>query len=509
MLNPFNGVSAWWSYVTGAVSQQHADSVDWATQYQILDAYYYQNGLYEAIDTMLKARSTTDRQMKPLRCPAYRVTEFYAAKVWPGPLPDALPLETDNERIIEPLEQVWMWSNWETLKQTAVRTLAKKGDLFLQVATNGMEDRKADRVYFQLLQPEYVTDFDVDERGYLTWIRIDIPQSKRDANGEEKHYYHTQVWTKERRQVWKHEKSPSQKLDLLGSPEEERELSAMGIDYIPIVYQPLKGDHTKRAVGAYTLQLDKIDEINRQVTQLHAMLFRYNKPLWVTERTGTDGTGRPLPPVRVGVDSALERTTSEDDEIANLPGATTLNSLVPPINWDAALNVIAAQTAELKEDLPELAYYDLRNHAGLSGVAIRSLLSDTSDRAIEARGAAEAALKRADMMALDIGQTAGLFSGLGTYEQGAFDHTFRDRPVFEIDSSDRATVFGLWTQAGAPDEYALREIGETQDDIEKYQEDKRSAQASQSSGIAAALLNARSSFNRGETNGTQPQEQDE
>ena len=56
-------------------------------------------------------------------------------KIWPGPLPAALPIVTENQAIIEPIQQVWTWSNWGSEKQAAARWFACYGDMFLKVAT--------------------------------------------------------------------------------------------------------------------------------------------------------------------------------------------------------------------------------------------------------------------------------------------------------------------------------------------------------------------------------------
>ena len=128
--------------------------------------------------------------VKPLRNPAYRVVEFYAAKLWPGALDQALPIVTNNERITPAIQQIWQWSNWASEKQAVARTFPMCGDLFIKVAS------KTGRVFLQNLNAENVTDFSTDERGFLEYIRIDVPRVRRLTDGKLQAYTLTEVWDK-------------------------------------------------------------------------------------------------------------------------------------------------------------------------------------------------------------------------------------------------------------------------------------------------------------------------
>lgn len=483
-----SGLKAWWSYVRGSLEQTETTNASWSQHYQMLDAYYYQNGLYDIINEIAGSRSDDNENARPLRNPAYRVVEFYASKVWAGSLPDALPIETENDRIIDPIHELWKFSNWETLKQTAIRTLTKKGDLFLKVSSQD------ERVFLQLIQPEHVTDFDCDNRCNIEWIRLDIPRKRRDAMGKEKAYTHTEIWNGDGLRIWENDRGVNDNIESLGTPTIEMSMDEMGIDFVPFSYVPLKGDVTKRGIGAYTLQIDKIDEVNNMAASMQARLFRYNKPVWSTERTAVDGKGQAA--VNLGAGAGMVRSETDDD-IINLPGNTTLKSLVPDIDWNAARLALIDQMAELEMDMPELAYYNLRSSNQLSGTAIRLLLSDTTDRALEARAAAESCLVRAHKMALSIGQTMGIWSDIGSFDAGDFEHEFREREIIEQSGIDKATTFAAWMQGGAPAAFVLSQIGETDESIEMYKEAEREAREDENNGLAASLLNAQTQFDRG------------
>ncbi len=469
----FSTAAAWWSYVALSL-QRNEQQAPWRDQYRALKAYYLSNGLYEVLAEMLRAMGDDDKAIKPLRNPAFRVVEFYAAKLWPGTLPQALPIETKRKQIVPAIEQVWQWSNWNTEKQTCARWFAIFGDMFIKVATKG---EPVDRVFMQNIEPEYVTEFDADERGYITYIRMDIPRTRRNERGELVGYMHTEVWTKESGyRLWEHDKGVVE-LERLGEPTAAAPLSTFGIDFVPVVWVPFRSIGDERGVGAFTLQLDKIDEVNRQATRLHQILFRYNRNLWVLLANAADSAHRPLPAPRIGgqtpAPGKMGTLEIDDDSILGLPGFSDLKSLVPTLNYKDALEILNDQLKEIQRDLPELAYFELRDAGELSGRAIRLLLGDAVDRLVEARGNGEGGLIRAHQMALTMGQAARLepFRDLGTYAAGDFEHKFVERDPFPLSDHELAETTKTLTDAGFPVLAAARFAGFSQAQLDSLERD--------------------------------------
>lgn len=404
--------------------------------YALLRLYYDSNDLYRGLTSYMHWRGAWQEAMLPLRNPAYRVVEFYASKLWPGTLPDALPIETDvenEESLVAAIHRVWEWSNWGAQKQVAARHLAMLGDVFLKVVS----DPARKRVFFRLIDAAHVNEFDTDERGYLTYIRVDIPQTKREKDGA-RSYTYTEVWTKELYRRWEHEHRDDTPVAELGRPLEELPLSAFGIDFVPFVHIQFRDVGRPRGVGAYTHALDKIDEANRQASRLHQMLFRNNKALWVVGANSSDASSRPLPAPTLT--PGKDGVTAEwaDESVLYLPGMSSMQALVPNINYGAALAVLDAMMAEIEKDLPELAYYRIRDMNQVSGRAVQFLLSDAIDRAREARGNAESGLIRANQMALTLGQAARIPGfAVGSYEAGDFAHWFAERDIMPLSGLER------------------------------------------------------------------------
>ncbi len=441
--------------------------------YRMLEAYYMNNGLYDSTQQVLFENGIWTPGMKPLRNPAKRTVEFHVTHIWPGSLEKALPIVTENPRIIEPIHQVWRWSNWGVKKQLAARWFALFGDWFCKVATSSDPiTGKVVRVYLQNIKPEMVTDFEVDERGNVTYIRLDIPITAtpqglgpNSATINNMSTYHTEVWDKTGVKIYVNHRDPSTPVKQLGPPLTSMPLMAFGIDFVPFVHASFLDVGEKRGVGVFTLALDKIDEANRMATRLHQMIFRYNRPTVAILANGTDPAGRPLPAPKLESTSA-GRTEEHDDDVKSFPGNSKMEYLVANLNYQAHLDVINAQMRELEEDLPELSYYRQKElGSGISGRAVRLLLSQAVDRTIEARGNIETALVRADMIALTLGVKAGLFTDIGDYNAGDFEHQFAEREVIAFSAQEQAETLSLERAAGVPLSTAVRRRGWTASEI--------------------------------------------
>lgn len=457
--------------------------------YEVLDSYYHANSLYEDVQAAHWERGIWTPGMRGVRNPANRTVEFYASKLWPGTLAspgeelppgetDALPILTDNPNLTNAVRQVWEWSNWGSQKQVAARWLAIHGDLFIKVV--GRQSLGQQRVYFQLLRANHVSDFDVDERGYITWIRIDVPQTVRANDGGTREMTYTEVWDKAGNSYrqWLHDKGSESDLDRLGAPDVDESMTArFGIDFVPIVHAKHRDIGQLRGQGAFTHALDKIDEANRQATRLHQMLFRNNTSTWVLKANGNDQQGRPLPPPRLRDAQGNAMTAAieiGEDTFYALPGNADLTSLVPSLDYDAALRILQDMMLEIEKDLPEMAYFRLREMNQVSGVAVRTLLSDAIDRLLEARGNAEAALIRADQMAITIGAAMRIpiLSGVGVFESGDLAHRFAPRDVISLTVTEQAQTemmevqtLTLKRELGVTTAQVLEELGYEDDQI--------------------------------------------
>ena len=141
--------------------------------------------------------------LRSLRNPANRVTEFYAAKLNPHTWLDEAEWgdKANEDNLTAALRSVHRWSNWEREGRTSARQFGWAGDLFLKVATrhdrtDGDEQGDAVAVYYERLDPRNVKDFDTDERGILTYLRVSTPKTRR-VDDETESYTQTEIWSKD------------------------------------------------------------------------------------------------------------------------------------------------------------------------------------------------------------------------------------------------------------------------------------------------------------------------
>ncbi len=470
-------------------------------------AHYLNNGLYDEL--RLAGYFLEEQVLKSIRNPAQRVVKFYTDTIWPGPLPDALPLDIlGNRRIANAIAQIWKWSNWQAQKQVAVRQAAVVGELILKVVMG-----EGGPIYLQRIDPENMTDYTLDSRGNVTYIRIDVPTADREGDEVVLRTY-TEIWDEERARFWSRARNPGPEseatpVEQLGEPETIIDLGELGIDFVPFSYGRFLDVGADRGVGAYVLVLDKIDEANRLATSLHSRLFRHNAPTWALRSNMTTADGRPIPPPNIGSAATTAGDSFQVDlageTMIKLPGLASLESLVPNLNYGDMLRVLESHMDELRSDLPELNYSLVTSVSRGQSIAtetVRLLMGPAIKSAEEVRGNLEDVLVRAHKMALTIGMAAGLFPDMGTFDEGDLEHGIMARDIFPLSRRESAEIVAAERDAGFPLLTSLRLAGWTMEEIAELEEEIARQKSIDQAGLATALLDAQEGFLAGaSTNG--------
>jgi hypothetical protein len=434
--------------------------------YAVLRAYYESNGLYRELQARALDLGLVGADIRSLRNPAHQIVEFWPVHLCPGDLPEALPIVPgrkvpNGDLLVAQIQQVWAWSNWSAKKQLVARWLAMLGDVFIGVAVSD----DGQRVYFNPIDPCYVTDFEADPRGYLTWIRIDVPQADRQDDGSYRLYLHTEEWDKaeQRYRRWSHTQGSTAALNQLGAPEDERSFADMGCDdFVPIRHVKFRDLGYLRGVGAYTLLLEKIDEVNRKATNASAALYRAPDETWALTGLARDNTGF-VPPLRIEKDGTVAESGPVPigrSKFLSLPPGYDVKAIVPQIDFAALLDGVLHDIRDLQRDAPEMLYWETAETGGNeSGTARRIKLAPAIARVEEVRGNFESAQADLDAMACTIGRNQGIdgFAGLGDFRSGSLEHTFKPRDVIPLSEQeqmaaekDRALAAQAWNQAGLP-----------------------------------------------------------
>jgi excisionase family DNA binding protein len=148
--------------------------------------------------------------------------------------------------------------------------------------------------------------------------------------------------------------------------------------------------------------------------------------------------------------------------------------IILPLEVEGYLMHIQEILKDFERDYPELKFDALRVQGEVSGRALRVARQPVETKVMQRRGAYDDGLKRALQMALSIGGLRNTFPGLNldSYDQGALDFSFAERPVFSNDKfDDFDEELAFWEaakmarEAGLPLEIFLARNGWSEDDL--------------------------------------------
>lgn len=464
-----------WDFITGT-NKQGPGATPSVLPYDYNNLYNALYSLYNNDDAVIEDDTT-----RRLRTVVNRSVEFYASKMLPGKeikVSAHIGGENDttgaeeqpNQPLIDAINQIIKDSNIGNNKPAMLRGFSLYGDSFIRIRGD------KEKSYFEDITPFFVTDFDEDTRGFLTYIRIDIPtlaDNNTPVNYTEEWDLETQTF-----RSWEAATARTTPIKELGQPNTVLAFSELGIDFIPIVHTKFKDNGDPRGQGCVYHALDKIYEANRVATRLHDLLFAFGEPVFVASANDKDSQGRPLPPPRVSTDTASAPVPSGASitgvigqifgRMISLPGMAKIESLIPNIDYADALQILNAQMEEIEKDLPELRWYSLSptEQSASSGTALKTLLGAAVDRANEARNNFLSSLSRAFEMALTIGIYNGVFpASLGQFDTGDFDHELHVDSAWGESVDEKAATMAALTNAGVPAKSAMKLAGFTDQQI--------------------------------------------
>lgn len=435
------------------------------TRYKLLDLYY-EGTAYRAVNQVLERLQRNTFGIRELENPTEQAVEFHAAHLFPGTLPDALPIESENERLAEAIEKIWVWSNWGQKKQVYARWIPHYADAFIKATQT--EDKK--NPYMQLIHPSVVSKFDKDSRGNLTHALLEKEVKGNDAK---KTVIRAEEWSKEedRLRIWFADTYGTEWEKRLSGYDEtqEKRISDFGMDFVPLVHAVFAPDLSEpdgRGVCAIAPKVAQIDEINKAVTALHDRFFRHGKPDKAF-MAGESGVGAPVgrrrnddtPDPSHGTIPDAREAQLDGEKTYYLPGLARMEYLIPNIPYADGLAMIKARQDKLAENLPELRFYSEVDVADSSGVARRIRLAPAVSRAREARGNAEDAMIRVQKMCLTLGVKSGAIEDIGSFESGDFDHSFEEREILPVSDEERFASEKVEADALAAEIQLFQQLG--------------------------------------------------
>ena len=486
--------------------------------------HYYKNkaDMYTRIGLGLQQKLGQDAQVKSaiktIRNPVHRVCEFYATTMLVGTARQAFPITDETEGVRDAIHTFWRWSNLDVRKQVIKRLVVRYGRVFTKVRGASKTDP---RVWMQLIKPEYVTDFQKDDRGNIVYIRIDVDYEDPDLladNPQEAKRTYTEIWRKGVGgkegycRAWirpqdvsddtvLHERAFSDAKNT-GVVKQTANLrlvegnvsgDSVGHNFVPIADTIAMDDGEKWPEPIYDHSLSLVDEIQKMATRMHDLLFLYNKPHRALTGIGNDPkTGRPYGPPEVRdrrqassastevfageVATLLDAGDKQDvslngDIMIGLPGNVQVADITPNLNYKEMREEILSCADELEQQLPELLYFKTLDKAELSGRSLRLIMSGAIDRTFEMRSNIENTLVAIDNMALTLGQLANLpgfqAAKIGEYDPlNGYKHSFEEREILQPSDLENEELRGrrianaiAMMQLGIPAERAFAEVG--------------------------------------------------
>lgn len=469
------------------------------SEYTVRWAYYENKGLYQVLYNLGLIPSTMPTEWNPV--PA--VILFYQDNTLGRDLRIVAQEERRQEALEVAINLIWTWSNFPRLTEGLVETAAVLTDSYIKVAERTQtlpsgEPGETSAVYLQEIPPETVDSVEVDERGFVTAIRIDTPRTQSLFTGEARSHVHVEYWKKK----WDdgsggvrfYEIPPGITVEnsRLGSPIQEKTFEELGYDFIPVVYS--------QTTAHWWLLTDQIDRYNA----LGWSLSRLNRPVMVIHGRHVDAEGRPMPAPRVTTEE--QRPTAE--EVADgtammirVPGLAQVEYAQGPIDFATALRQQEAIRRGVEDALSEYRIATL-DATQVTTETLQILFGMAGERVLSMRESLETALARAQQMALSMAQRARLpgFSPelIGTWEDQGIIHRFEERDVFTPTAGMVAAVFQqLMTGDKLPVKLAMEAAGFSQWLIDKYDEEAEQAAVRERTTLAAQLVKQQAAFDAG------------
>lgn len=480
--------------------QYPVESWGWDTYEARLNRYalyeaYYQNTVYSSLESFA-AKLKTDRRLyrhiRGIYNPVARQNRMIRANVYPGSIDlqnlasGALPVETENQALIDPLKQIMKWSNLGRSLSLYVKWGALLGDVGLWIA----DDRDRQKVRIEAIHPSKIREAEFDESGNVKACVIEYVKSEPTsiddlritANGvrepakASKEYTFTLKVNKERFQTYKNGEPFAFFNDADGNPVSEWD-NPYG--FVPLVIAHYEDSGLTWGENSFFTTQRKIDEINDAASLLNDSIRKVVIPLLkakgIRKPDGTNANG-----------SDLQFSQEERDQllVAYLSKAESdLEPVIIPLDIAAAAGNVDRMLMELERDLPELALQRIREvGAQMTAPGIRTGFSDAIRRIQAAQQSLDPALISSLQMAVTMSSVSGYtgFTGfnLNSYAAGALDFDLKERTIIPdtIDKQAKiTTLLGIDQKRPSLQKLVLKELEYSDTEVAQFLTDDQTA----------------------------------
>lgn len=382
--------------------------------------------------------------------PVGRVVDLYQ-HVLGGQFDDEIRAETDNELILDPLRQIWRWSNINRTKQRLCKLAPLHGNVGLRIVA----EPQRGRVRINVEHPQVIREIDIDQQGNVDAVLLEY-DLEVGALQDREIIRIRELQTKERFQTWKIEHGQAIPFDLTtltyNGPMWEY---ANELGVVPYVLLGHTAD-LPWSNNAFYQARQAIDRLNALITHINVQIHEHVVATWLISGSGAA-------PEKIEFTS---KTVLYHDAAGGSP--ITMKPLIADLSLSDAITEAQAMIAIIEDMLPELKATGGKFLSGQSGETIAQLRRPAEDRLVLARANYEDALVRAQMLALSHGVLYGLWDiGTGTgrdaaeraYQQGYEDHKFNQRPAMPLTDQERLAIAQQKKALGFSQRSILTELG--------------------------------------------------
>lgn len=451
---------------TPNLEQAEGDVPRPTAEYAVRWAYRENRRLYKR----LHAWGLVEWPWRTVYNPVPAVIAFYLAHTLAGDV-QIVPVEraaaddaskVRDAALVAAIGRVQERSNWRVFLRELVEDAAVFSDVIIKAATRTDDVGAVSSVYLQLLPVTSIRRCEVDERGYVRALRIDTPRFDSVFGGQSREHTHVEIWDNQGVRFYETEGRVTVDDDKLPEAVGAQTFEELQYDFIPVVWA--------RCATYWWDVVDQIDERN----QLAWLLDLRNRPLLLVSANATDERGFPLPAPAVTTKEprpGYEEIGHGAAAVMRLPGQATAAWSGAPVDFGVMQQEMATLQEHIEGSLPEYLVAARLQAVQVAAETLDKIQAQAGHRVLEMRGTLEAGLVRAQMMALTLGQVAGLagFSEqeIGTYDAGDFGHTFAARPVFQKTAGEMAAEVRDLTAGGATLEGAARVAGYNEQQVEE------------------------------------------
>lgn len=450
---------------TPNLEQAESDVPRPTAEYAVRGVYRENRRLYKR----LHAWGLAEWPWRTIYNPVPAVVAFYLAHTLAGdvqivPVERAAADEASQARdmaLVAAIGRVQERSNWRVFLRELVEDAAVFGDVVIKAAARTDDTGVVSGVYLQLLPVASIRRCELDERGFVRALRIDTPRFDSVFGGQSREHTHVEIWDNQGVRFYETEGRVAVDDDKLPPAVGAQTFAELQYDFIPVVWA--------RCATYWWDVVDQIDERNR----LAWLMDLRNRPLLLVSANAVDSRGFPMPAPAVAEKQpppGYEEIGRGAAAVMRLPGQATAAWSGAPVDFGAMQQQMADLQEHIEGSLPEFLVAARVHVSNIANETLQMLQGQAGQRVMEVRGALEAALVRAQMMALTLGQVAGLEGfgeqEIGTYDTGNFGHKFAERPVFEKPAGAKAAEVRDLTAGGATLEGAARVAGYDEQQVE-------------------------------------------